>query len=647
MGVVFKARHLKLNRTVAVKMTLAGPLAGPLELERFRAEAEAAAHLQHPNIVTLHEVGERDGLPYFSMEYVEGQTLAQLVQSGPLAPKRAAGYLKTIAEAIDYAHQQGVLHRDLKPSNILVDKFDEPRITDFGLAKRFVPTLDSPDSPSLTLTGQVLGTPNFMPPEQAVSGLGSCGPQSDVYSLGAILYFLLTGKPPFAGATPAEVLTGVLNCPPTSPRAANPSVPRDLETICLKCLEKDPRRRYSNAHGLAADLARFLSDKPILARSVGPAERAWRWCRRYPAVASLAISLGLTLMALTFVLTFLRASPNPAPRGNLRLLSPSLRPSYNYTGEVQQVVALDGDTFKQTRFGLGQSPAIDPKRNRLWCPLLVSNAVVVRDGSTGAPITNLTLADCPGVAVFDPNHRIVWVTAQCGLNSNTNYPSNDLLWAIDADTYIIVGGPVPCGGVNGGPEFVNPLTGRFYHNVDGAQCVDPRNFIATRPTFGVVRAVDATTGLIYADGPGSSLQILDGSSDPEKVVTNVALPFPITSAYVAINPVQDRAYVGVADSPRVLVLEARTGHLLETIDLDSHTPQISGIHGLASDPVRARLYAIAGSKDGRTSYLYSVEGSSQRVATFSGWVAGPVLNPASNKIYVWGKFERTPVSTHN
>src|SRR5438105_7764994 len=198
MGVVYKARQLSLNRTVAVKMILAGQLASPADVQRFRSEAEAAANLQHPNIVAIHEVAEQDGHHYFSMNYVEGKSLAQLIAEGGLRIadfRKTAGYVKTIALAIHYAHQQGTLHRDLKPSNVLIDHSDQPRVTDFGLAKSVKRDSD------LTLSGQILGTPNFMSPEQAAAKRGAIGPQSDVYSLGAILYFMLTGKPPHAGET--------------------------------------------------------------------------------------------------------------------------------------------------------------------------------------------------------------------------------------------------------------------------------------------------------------------------------------------------------------------------------------------------------------------------------------------------------------
>ena len=197
-------------------------------------EAEAAAGLQHPNIVAIHEVGEHDGQHYFSMDFVEGRSLAQIAAEGPLSAKRAAAYLKTLAEAIDYAHEQGTLHRDLKPSNVLIDALDQPRITDFGLAKRVDRNSD------LTISGQILGTPSFMSPEQARARRGEVGPSSDIYSLGAILYFLLTSSPPFAADIVQETLNEVLNSEPIHPRVLQPNLPRDVETICLKCLQQRP-----------------------------------------------------------------------------------------------------------------------------------------------------------------------------------------------------------------------------------------------------------------------------------------------------------------------------------------------------------------------------------------------------------------------
>src|SRR5436190_11367415 len=232
MGVVFKARQISLNRLVAIKMILNGHLATEQQVQRFRVEAESAGSLQHPNIVVVHDVGLLDGHHYFSMDYVEGQNLQALVGKGALTPKRAAGYVRTLAQAIDFAHEQGVLHRDLKPSNVLIDRFDQPRITDFGLAKRVQGDSD------LTLTGQAIGTPGFMPPEQVAGKGADFGPHSDVYSLGAILYYLLTAQAPFSGRTRDETLLQVVNSEPVSPRKLNSDISRDLETICLKCLEK-------------------------------------------------------------------------------------------------------------------------------------------------------------------------------------------------------------------------------------------------------------------------------------------------------------------------------------------------------------------------------------------------------------------------
>jgi tetratricopeptide (TPR) repeat protein/tRNA A-37 threonylcarbamoyl transferase component Bud32 len=279
MGVVYKARQVTLNRVVAVKMILAGRLATAAEVERFRAEARAAAGLQHANIVPIYEVGDQDGQNYFSMEFVDGPNLAQVVRDNPLPAARAARYVRTVAEAIQYAHERGLLHRDLKPSNVLIDPFDQPRVTDFGLAKQLG------GSSELTQTGQVLGAPSFVPPEQAAGRKEDVGPHSDVYALGAILYHLLTGRPPFAAETLAATLAQVLNNEPAAPRSLNATIPRDLETICLKCLEKDPHRRYLTAKELADELGRFQRREPIHARPAGRVEKVWRWCGRNPALA--------------------------------------------------------------------------------------------------------------------------------------------------------------------------------------------------------------------------------------------------------------------------------------------------------------------------------------------------------------------------
>jgi serine/threonine protein kinase len=278
MGVVYKARQTNLDRTVALKTILAGQTASECDVERFYTEARAAANLQHPNIVAIHEFGEHAGQLYFTMDYVEGQSLASLVASGPLPVEKAVTYLRAIADAIHYAHQHGILHRDLKPSNILIDRFDQPRVTDFGIAKRMgskeLPggaPCPSDSKPGLTTAGEVLGTPSYMSPEQIDADPSELGSPCDVYALGAVLYELLTGRPPFQANTARDTMLKVLQAPPPSIRRLNRRVPRALELICLKCLEKDPHRRYRSASALADDLARFELGQETLA---GAAEQA-------------------------------------------------------------------------------------------------------------------------------------------------------------------------------------------------------------------------------------------------------------------------------------------------------------------------------------------------------------------------------------
>lgn len=294
MGVVYKAVQTTLKRVVAVKILLRGRLSSEDEIKRFKSEAAAAASLQHPNIVAIYEVGEQQGLWYFSMEYIEGKSLAEISADKPLDEQRAARYVKTIAETIHYAHERGVLHRDLKPANVLIDLADQPRITDFGLAKR----VDS--GSGVTLTGAVLGTPSYMSPEQA-QGTKTLSLASDIYSIGAILYQLLTAHPPFQGDSPVQTLMLLQNSEPQRPRWINTNITRDLETICLKCLEKNPARRYESAKRLAEDLTRFLNNEPVTARPIRRSVRAWRWCQRNPWQTAAAVSIALVVAVVTAV----------------------------------------------------------------------------------------------------------------------------------------------------------------------------------------------------------------------------------------------------------------------------------------------------------------------------------------------------------
>jgi serine/threonine-protein kinase len=300
MGVVYKARHLRLNRTVALKMLLAGASAGPQDLARFLREAEAEAGLQHPHIVQVHDVGEHEGRPYFTMELVEGGSLSARLRGTPQPARQAAALLATLAQAVQVAHQGGIVHRDLKPANILLTTDGTPKISDFGLAGRLE------GGAGLTQSGVPMGTPSYMAPEQARGDTQALGPAVDVYALGAILYELLTGRPPFRAETAARTLRQVMDQEPAPPSRLNAGVPRDLETICLKCLHKAPARRYASARELADDLGRFLAGTPIQARRVGVAERAAKWARRRPTGALLLAALALMVASAAGVGLWLR-----------------------------------------------------------------------------------------------------------------------------------------------------------------------------------------------------------------------------------------------------------------------------------------------------------------------------------------------------
>lgn len=293
MGVVYKARQTALGRMVALKMILGGQHLQKERLTRFLVEARALATIRHPNIVQIYEIGELDGRPYLALEYMDGGTLDDHFQGKLMTSAAAAELVATVARAVQAAHDQGVIHRDLKPGNILFQHLSEgrsiPKVADFGLAKQMA------DQSGHTQTGAILGTPSYMAPEQAM-GQHSVGPASDIYALGATLYELLTGRPPFLAESPLETLQQVRNQEPVPPRRLQPRVPRDLETIVLKCLRKNPGRRYASAGDLADDLRRFLRSEPIVARPTGRVERLWRWCQRKPSQAALIAFASIALI---------------------------------------------------------------------------------------------------------------------------------------------------------------------------------------------------------------------------------------------------------------------------------------------------------------------------------------------------------------
>ncbi len=362
MGVVYRAKQHNLKRVVALKMILSGHFASRQEIDRFHRGAEAAAHLQRQNIVQIHEVGEHEGVHYFTMDYVQGKSLAERVQAeGPLPPKQAARYIEKTAEAIHYAHQQGTYHRDLKPANVLIDETDEPRITDFGLAKR----LD--DDPEMTKETDFFGTSSYMPPEQAARRWNYVRPPRHSNFLGATLYHLLTGRPPFREENLADTVLQVIHSDPIPPRDFNPKIPRDLEAVVLMCLEKSPRRRYATAAALAEDLGRFLKGEPVRARPRGRLVRSLHWARGVPLVARLtgrvcnkptasqrwgqrAINSFCLVALLAIAVTFLWPIAFPKP---IRLLGGLPGPIYIYN----EILTLFAPRLKDN---LGRSVMIVP-----------------------------------------------------------------------------------------------------------------------------------------------------------------------------------------------------------------------------------------------------------------------------------------------
>ena len=376
MGVVYRGTHRTLKRDVAIKMMLAGSHASDEQAQRFLVEARAVAHLQHPNIVQIFEVGESEGTPYFTLEYVTGQSLDVHLRNRTLSERDAARLIQTLCLTLQYAHDQGILHRDLKPANVLMTEDGRPKVTDFGLARR----IEDSDDSSKTKDGTIMGTPSYMSPEQARGDVNRLTPATDQYSLGAMLYEMLTGRPPFKGARPVDTVLLVINNEPVALRELQPKLSIDLETICLKAMQKDVAKRYSSCTTMADDLGRFLRSEPILARPVGRGERLWRWCRRNPIVASLSALAFGALFAVAGVSSWsairLNAAAVELTKKNVTLESQStqLRESAVELGQknetleartmrLQEFVQSMYDELRQ--FNVDETPRIKPARDRL------------------------------------------------------------------------------------------------------------------------------------------------------------------------------------------------------------------------------------------------------------------------------------------
>jgi WD40 repeat protein/predicted Ser/Thr protein kinase len=453
-GVVYRARQPGLGREVALKVLRLGPLSGPADRARFRREAAMTAALRHPNIVTVYETGEADGHAFLAMELVEGGSLAELIRDGPLPPERAARYARDVADAVAAAHAKGILHRDLKPANVLLDAAGQPHVADFGLAKaverarteppsaREGDQSDARDFPEeCTREGQVLGSPGYMPPEQADPGRGPVTFASDVYALGALLYSLVTGRPPFAGATVTATLTQVMNDEPAPPRRINSSVPRDLETICLRCLQKQPARRYASAREVTNDLAAFLERRPIRARPVSWLEKVMLWCRRRPAFALLILAVvSVGLAGLAGVLLQEAENRRNLYAADLRLASQALEDG-DY-GRARELVALhqsrggQGDFLWRYLRHRGGGDARQVLGEHPWIVNCVAWSPDGRRIASGSVGSGTVGAD---VRIWDP---VLHPPAMTVLATNG---ARDLAWFPDSRRVLLV---LPVGGVD-------------------------------------------------------------------------------------------------------------------------------------------------------------------------------------------------------
>lgn len=552
MGVVYRAWEPRLERTVALKLLLAGPFAGEGFAARFQREARLAARLQHPGLVAVHDAGEAEGQPFYTMELVEGRSLSSLLHDGPLAAATAAALLRAAAEAVDHAHRQGVLHCDLKPSNILITPGQQPKIADFGLARLWR------EAPEATLESGALGSPSFMAPEQAEGRREDIGPATDVYALGAVLYHALTGRPPHQGSSAEQVLVQVREAPVVPPRLLNPSAPRDLETICLKCLDKDPRRRYASAAELADDLGRFLRGEAVRARPVSGLGKAWRWARRNRSLA--AALTGLVLVCLTGAVAVLwQMRRNQAERERIEL------DGYVTGIKSASIAAAEGDFPRARNYlaALKPPPGRPDRRGFEWHYLWTATA------SENLRHWQFHTAQIRGLA-FSPDGQKLFTTS---------FDGTSRMSAVGADWELA---PLWHGRGNGwGPSFAP-------------------NGMLFLPTQGRIEQRRADTGEKAWDLPGWQISL---SADGTRLAAVEGLPFLWEDVHAAAR-VWDtarreiiatpaplaRAAILSPDGSRLAIAAAADRVILWDVDADREVQSL---------PVPGKQHALAFSPDGK------------------------------------------------
>ena len=661
MGIVYKARQLSLNRLVALKMILSGHLATEEEVKRFRSEAAAAASLDYPNIVPIYEIGEHEGRHYFTMRLVEGENLAHQIPRFKNDPESAVKLMVTVANAVHHAHQRGILHRDLKPSNILVDSDAQPHVTDFGLAK-----LMERDS-GLTQSGSAVGTPNYMSPEQAAGKMKQLTTTSDVFSLGAILYQMLTGQPPFHADTPLGTLKKVVEAEPHRPRFLNRRVDRDLETICLKCLEKHPDRRYGSAEALADDLERWLHHEPIQGRPSGAWERTLKWSRRRPAVAALVI---VTFVAITgFVAQTLLNKAQLKRERDYAVMQQKRAEVEAHQAELHQAESLSAQAAALSSANWNEAKARYTEALAVFrrigeSPLLASLGIWDRYRRFPQPISTIALGDR---ALISPNGKRALSRYEDGGIALWNLPRNRPLRSWSADLRYWV--PDHCfsaegtaalvrSGTNGVLEVVSAESGETLHVVKGAEndvgpvALSPDvKMAASGNQHGVVTVWDLGTGKVIKtfDRGNSPLESLCFSPDGRMLasssgITNVSLTFwdshifeelqTLTLQLTNNNPVYHPSLKFSADSRFCLFGDRRTTYRLNT----SSWSQRRVLENVESD-----TYDVALSPDGRAALCLTAN-----FGTFDDRFEVTVFNlDTGDKIQSFGEYDASSLRMMN